>query len=187
MNAVAEVVAATPVRLDIGCGPNKRPGFIGIDCISFTGVDLCLNAGADRLPFDDGTVEEVNCSHFLEHLEARERMHFMNEIYRVMKVGAKALIVVPHWASNRAYGDMTHKWPPVSEMFFFYLDKGWRLANAPHNDASNMPGGYDCDFLANWGYSLHPSLITRNQDYQQFAMQNYKEACQDTICTLTKR
>lgn len=189
MTAIAKTVVdpAPPIRLDIGCGPNKKPDHIGIDRIAFAGVDHILNAGADRWPFEDGTVESIHTSHFLEHLTATERVHFVNEAYRVLRVGGQVTIIVPHWASNRAYGDPTHQWPPVSEMWFYYLDKGWRAGNAPHTDAEHWPQGYSCDFLATWGYSLHPTLLVRNQEYQGYALSFLKEAAQDIHATLTKK
>lgn len=173
-------VVETPLRLDLGCGKNKKPGFIGVDSRDFEGVDIVHDL-RQAWPWETDSVEEVHCSHFVEHLTAPERIHFVNELYRVMKVGAKATITTPHWSSNRAYGDLTHQWPPVSEMWFYYLDKNWREKEAPHNDF------YICDFLCTWGYGMHGSLVTKNADYQQHAMQFFKEACQDIHCTMTKR
>lgn len=189
-----------PLKLDLGCGKNKRDGFIGVDAKHFQGVDRLCDLRktpwaladfaldddgspfiGDYLKIEDESVEEVHCSHFVEHLTAPERIAFVNELYRVLKPGGKCQIIVPHWASCRAYGDLTHQWPPVSEFWFYYLDKGWREQNAPHND------GYTCDFLAAWGYSLHGAIQPRNQEYQQHAIQFFKEAAQDIICTLTKR
>ena len=175
------------MKLDIGCGKNKKEGFTGVDQYAMDGVDVVLNVAKDRWPWEDGSVEEAHCSHFLEHLDATERVHFYNELYRVLKVGGKATIITPHWASNRAYGDPTHKWPPVAEMGFFYLKKEWRDSQAPHTDVKWNPSGYSCDFDAVWGYSFSPELANRNQEYVQFALQNYKEAAQDLHANLTKR
>lgn len=169
------------MKIDLGCGKHKKEGFIGVDVRKFEGVDLVCDMGKERWPFDDDSIEEGNCSHMLEHLEGMERVHFFNELYRVLKKGAKCLIVTPHWASSRAYGDMTHCWPAVSEMFYYYLSKSWREVNAPHNDF------YTCDFDATWGYSTNQLLHTRNQEFQQFALQFYKEAAQDLIATVTKK
>lgn len=169
------------VQIDIGCGPNKKEGFIGIDIMPFDKVDIILNAGKDVLPFDDGTVDHIHTSHFVEHLKADERIHFVNEAYRVLKPGGTLFIAVPHWASYRAYGDLTHQWPPVSEFWLFYLDKDWRKDNAPHNDF------YTCDFTATWGYALNPVLEARNDEFRNFAVQFYKEAISDMHATLTKR
>lgn len=181
MNAVASEVVESLLKIDFGCGKNKRAGFIGVNSRSFDGVDVVLDIGKNPWPWADGSVEEAHASHFVEHLNAPERIHFVNELYRVLIPGGKASIIVPHWGSCRAYGDLTHQWPPVSEFWFYYLSKDWRAANAPHND------GYTCDFDCTWGYSMHASLGVRNTEYQQYAMQFYKEAIQDIICTMTRK
>ena len=167
-------------KLDFGCGPHKREGFLGVDIRPFPGVDVVTDL-RKKWPWKDASIAEAHASHFVEHLTATERIHFCNELYRVLVPGGTCQIIVPHWASCRAYGDLTHQWPPVSEFWFYYLNKEWRAANAPHND------GYHCHFEAGWGYNLRQDLSVRNQEYQQFAMANYKEVCQDLIATLTKR
>ena len=180
------VKKTAPTKLDIGCGKNKREGFHGVDQYKMAGVDSVFKIGTAKWPFADNSIEEVHSSHFLEHLTANERVHFYNEMYRVMKKGAKATIIVPHWASNRAYGDPTHQWPPVAEMSFYYLKQDWRTEQAPHTDIKWNPQGYSCNFEATWGYSFAPDLAVRNQEYVQFALQNYKEAAQDMHASLTK-
>jgi SAM-dependent methyltransferase len=174
------------VKIDIGCGPNKKEGFLGIDAIPFPGVDYVFNVGSERFPFEDNSIDEGHSSHFVEHLTNKERTHFMNEMYRVLKPGAKLAVICPYWASGRAYGDPTHQWPPITDFWFYYLGKDWRMVNAPHTDSTNWPQGYSCNFSATWGYGLHPSVSTRNAEYQEFAATFYKEAIQDIHATLTK-
>ena len=171
------------LRLDLGCGTHKREGFHGVDAIAFDGVDTICDL-TKAWPWKDGAVSEAHCSHFLEHLTPLQRCHFANELYRVLAPNATCQIIVPHWASCRAYGDPTHQWPPVSEMWFYYIRKDWRAQNAPHTDAQHLKGGFACDFEAAWGYAMHESLLVKNQEYQQFALQNYKEAAQDLMATL---
>ena len=179
------VAAVAPTKLDIGCGKNKRPGFTGVDQFAMEGVDVVMDV-RQAWPFEDSSIEEVHCSHFLEHLSATERVVFFNELHRVLKPGAKATVITPHWASNRAYGDPTHQWPPVSEMGYYYLRQEWRDTQAPHADKKWNKDGYSCDFSATWGYSFAPELAARNQEYVQFALTNYKDACQDLHATLVK-
>jgi SAM-dependent methyltransferase len=174
------------VKIDIGCGSKKQEGHIGLDRIAFEGVDHVLEIGRDPWPFDDGSVDEAYSSHCVEHLTSEERVHFANELYRSLKPGGKCTLIVPHWASCRAYGDPTHQWPPVSEFWFYYLSKKWRDENAPHTDRDNWDKGFSCDLEATWGYGMHPSLGTRNAEYQQFAVNNYKEAVSDIHATLTR-
>jgi len=168
-----------PTKLDLGCGKNPMPGFTGVDSIDF-GQEVVADL-RKPWPWADGSIEEVNCSHFVEHLTADERIHFANELYRVLAPAGRASIIVPHWNSPRAYGDLTHKWPPVCEWWFLYLNKEWREVNAPHNDQ------YRCDFDITYGYSLRPDVAARSQDYQQYAMANYKDACQDIISNWVRK
>lgn len=185
---VPPVISAT-IKLDFGCGPNKKDGFLGVDIIGFKGVDFVVDVGSAKWPWADNSVSEAHASHFLEHLtnlnDKWERVHFFNELYRVMEKGAKCTLIFPHWASNRYYGDPTHK-EPFSEMGFYYLSREWRAGNASHTDIGFNVNGYDCNFIATWGYALRQDLHTRNAEYQQYALANFKEAAQDIIATITK-
>ena len=182
LKAQAKSAAPASLKLDLGCGTKKTEGFVGVDERAFPGVDVVCDIGVSAWPWPDNSVEEVRCSHTVEHLTASQRIHFANELFRVLKPGATALITTPHWASCRAYGDLTHQWPPVSEMWFGYLNTTWRAANAPHNDT------YTCDFEypPTIGYAPHPSLIGRNQEFVQEALRDHKEAAQDMQATLRK-
>ena len=172
-------------KLDIGCGKFKREGFTGVDQYAMDGVD-CVFDLRQTWPVESDSVEEVFCSHFVEHLTGKERVVFYNELCRVMKTGAKATIITPHWASNRAYGDFTHQWPPVSEMSFSYLSKEWRKARAPHTDVGWNAEGYSCDFQATLGYRLDPAITDKTQEFQRFAAGNYKDVITDMHCVLVK-
>jgi SAM-dependent methyltransferase len=189
-NGVAELAVVPPaplLKLDFGCGPNPREGFEGVDVLPFDGKVQHVTDLRQPWPWADASVGEAHSSHFLEHLTAVERVHFVNELYRVLVPGGKCTLIVPHWCSNRAYGDPTHQWPPVSEMWFYYLNREWRAQNAPHTDRQHWPGGFACDFEATWGYAMHQQIAVKHQEAQQFALQFYKEAAQDMIATLTKR
>ncbi len=172
--------APLPLRLDLGCGKNKAAGFLGVDSRKFDGVDVVCNLAKGRWPWKDASVDEARASHFVEHLAAAERIHFVNELWRVLKPGGKAQITTPHWCASRAYGDLTHQWPPVTEFWFFYLSAEWREKNAPHNDA------YTCDFQVGYGYNVAPWLNGRNEEFKNFALTAYKEAAEDIVATLTK-
>ena len=207
-NNVPEAIAAVEppvIKLDLGCGKSRQPGFLGVDRRKFEGVDFVTDLTSKTWFFDvnvggictkeeegwklpDSSVTEVHCSHFLEHLNHNQedpaRVRFMNELYRVLIPGGKATIITPHWASNRAYGDFTHADKPVSEMFYYYLSKEWRKTNAPDNDIEWNEQGYTCDFDATWGYSMHDMIKVKHQEAQSFAMTFYKEAVQDMYSTI---
>lgn len=168
------------LKLDLGCGPNKKEGFLGVDALAFDGkVDQVADL-RKPWPWKDASVGEVHCSHFLEHLTGPERVHFFNELHRVLEKGSKATIIVPHWSNERAYGDPTHQWPPVVFFAMFYLNKEWRDKNAPHT-------GYTCDFDVTGGNSIGPPWSSRAQEVQVFAQTHYVNVAQDLMCTLVKK
>lgn len=171
------------LKIDLGCGTRKKDGFTGADVLAFEGVDVVLNLGKARWPWADNSVAEAHCSHMLEHLTSLERAHFFNELYRVLAPGAKALVQTPYWASNRAYGDPTHIWPPVSEFSYFYLSAEWRKTEAPHTESL-----FTCDFKGTtWGFVGNPGLLTgRDERFTNFAISHYKDAVLDLVATLIK-
>lgn len=171
------------LRLDLGTGKgNLKPeGFIGVDIIPGKGVDKVLDL-RKKWPWKDGSVDEVNADYLVHYFNAHERVHFANELYRVLIPSGKALIKAPHWSSAKAYGDVRVQWPPVSEMWFAMLNKTWR-----ESQNSEDTSGYECDFDHTLGYGLHPAILARNYEYQQNAVMFYKEAAQDIIATIIKR
>lgn len=182
MNSIAplHVVSDEPalVRLDIGCGKRKEEGWVGVDAIDF-GQEHVVDV-REGLPFAHKSVDAVRSSHFLEHLTGPERVKFFNELYRVMKVGATAQMITPHWSHACAYGDPTHAWPPISEWYALYLNKEWREREAPHVS-------YDCDFDYTVAVSWDGRIAGRNAEYMQMAMASQINAARDLIITLTRR
>lgn len=47
------------------------------------------------LPFDNGSVEEIYSSHFLEHLADRDVLPFLRECHRVLRPGGTVELIVP--------------------------------------------------------------------------------------------
>jgi hypothetical protein len=185
--ALKVVVPTEPLKLDLCCGSRKQPGFIGVDRSKFDGVDIVHDL-MKPWPWADESVAEIHMSHALEHFGGEERVFIFNEMYRVMQTGAKVTIITPLWSSNRAYGDFTHKWPPVSEMLYYYLDKTWRMANAPDTDISWNPKGYKCDFANALAYNgIHAEFASRADVPKMFALSFYKEAAGDLMAVLTKK
>jgi hypothetical protein len=175
-----------PLRIDLGCGTKKQAGFLGCDQHPFPGVDVVMNL-MGRWPWHDSTVDEARMSHALEHFTGVQRVHIFNEMYRVLKPRAFAMIVTPYWCSNRAYGDFTHAWPPVSEALYLYVSREWRKVEAPDNDIEWNPAGYNCDFDVEVRYEVHPAFKDSDENARSMALTFYKEACQDMVVRVTAR
>lgn len=67
------VIAPEPktVKLDLGCGQNPRDGFEGVDLFA-PNVKHRVNLFQFPFPFESDSVDEIHCSHFVEHIPARE-------------------------------------------------------------------------------------------------------------------
>lgn len=180
-----------PLRLDLGCGINKREGFTGIDILKLDGVDKIVDLRKAPWPWADDSVDEAHSSHFVEHLTWPERITFFNELWRVMKHDAKAQIITPDPSHDCWGGDPTHG-PVMTSWYSFYLDKDWRegvkgpdgkwlrAPNAPH-----VP--YTCDFSFANGFGWDQSVMSRNDEYKMFAALHYRNAIRDLYVNLVAR
>jgi hypothetical protein len=107
----------TAVRIDVGCGSAKRPGFVGLDYVDAPGVDHVLDLTVDPFPFADDSVAEVFSAHFLEHIAVPN--HVLMEIGRVCQDGARIEIWTPYAFSHEAfvYGHATFLTETIWYMF----------------------------------------------------------------------
>lgn len=94
------------VKLDVGCGPHKKVGYIGIDILPMDGVDFLVDFNKESLPIDNNSVDEIYTSHFLEHVENPVKL--MEEFNRILKDGGILEIIVPHYTNPYAH-HFTHK------------------------------------------------------------------------------
>ncbi len=187
-----------PLKLSLACGDNKPEGFKGVDIAKTASADYVQDLL--KFPwsqFADNSVDEIECSHFVEHIPHGDGYHdpflqFFDEIYRILKpaefdpanpnIPTKGFmnIVCPYYSSMRAWQDPTHQ-RAISEASFLYLNKEWRVTNKlGHYDVS-------CDFDFSYGYVIAPEWQTRSQETQAFAMRNYINAISDIQVMLTKR
>ncbi|HYS99636.1 MAG TPA: class I SAM-dependent methyltransferase [Thermoplasmata archaeon] len=82
----------TPPRMNLGCGRRPIPGYVNVDIFPGPGVDVVADV-QKRLPFDDGTFEEVYASHVLEHV--LDLPLAIREIHRVLKSDGLLVARVP--------------------------------------------------------------------------------------------
>lgn len=170
--------AAAPIRLDLACGQSKREGFVGIDVVRAPGVDIVHDLESYPWPLRDGSVSEIHCSHYVEHVQLLHK--FMDECHRVLVPGGKMFVACPYYTSMRSMQDPFHV-RPISEATFLYYNKAWRDANR----LDHYPIRADFDFQ--YGYVMAPDWATRSEEARQFAIRHYFNVVSDIHVTLTKR
>lgn len=95
------------LKIDLGCGPNKKQGFKGMDILPLPGVDFVVNLEEGFSFIQDNSVDEFYTSHFLEHIQNLEQV--LSEIHRTLKPAGICTVIVPHFSNPYYYSDYTHK------------------------------------------------------------------------------
>ncbi len=108
-------------RLDIGCGANKQPGFIGMDKRELPGVDIQWDLEEFPYPLPDECCLMIVGSHIYEHIKPWKSIDFMNELWRIMKPGGQLALSMPYGVSFGFVQDPTHC-NPSNEATWQYFD-----------------------------------------------------------------
>ena len=168
------------LKLDFGCGQNKREGFIGVDKVKTRETDIVVDLFEFPWPWKDASVQEIHCSHFFEHIPGRLRAQFMNEAYRILAFNGIMTVISPYYSSMRAIQDYTHEWPPICEASFLYFNKGFREGNKlTHYNVT-------CDFDFTYGYVIDNEVMGKQDDVKAFWLKHYLNTAGDLQVTLTK-
>lgn len=128
-------------RLHLGCGDNIREGWVNVDLHARDGVDLAVDLAAPdlRLPFDDGTVTEIEAAHLIEHIAAP--LPLLAELWRVARPDATVTFRCPYGSSDTAWEDPTHVRP--------YFAGSWAAFSQPYYwRVSGNGNGYG--YQADW-------------------------------------
>lgn len=92
------------MRLNLGACDRTIPGFLSVDIVPPADVVADLR---ERWPWPDSSVDEVRAYDVIEHLP--DRIHTMNELYRVLVPGGRAVIEVPSATKGAGFAqDPTH-------------------------------------------------------------------------------
>ena len=111
-------------KLHLGCGKNIKEGFINLDSVKLSGVDVVHNLNKFPWPFKDNEFDYIEANQILEHLEDIPKV--LREIWRISKNKGRVHIEVPHYASPGAWFDLTHKHP------FGWMSLDYMAANKIH-------------------------------------------------------
>jgi predicted SAM-dependent methyltransferase len=106
------------IRLNLGACDRRIPGYISVDIVP--PADLVADL-SKPWPWRESTIDEVLAYDIIEHIA--DRIHFMNEMWRVLKPWHTATIEVPN-ASRGAgfFQDPTHKSAWCLNSFQYFQD-----------------------------------------------------------------
>ena len=158
------------MKINFGAGNRHEEGYVNLDK-----EQLDLN----KLPynFDAGSVDEINCCHVLEHLDAKPS-EVMNEFLRILKDDGVIKIQVPHFSWHNAYDEdherffntnsfsFMHKTNIEKEVYNYITRevkvgfyKGWRFWEYPAEWLINS----NRHIMMVWESTFLVNLFTANQ------------------------
>ena len=173
------------VKLDLACGNAKAEDFVGVDIAKTEAVDVVHDLSQAPWPFVSDSIDEARCSHFFEHLEPKERIVFMNELYRVLKKGAGCMFITPR-GIDRQVQDFSHKWPPIVEASYNYFSRDWYKAN--NLEHYIQLHGIECDFeVRPIQVSVTPEFALRPEEHKIFAIRCYTNVAVDLVLLMVKK
>jgi predicted SAM-dependent methyltransferase len=97
----------TGIMLDVGAGKSNRPGFTNMDKRKLPGVDIVHDFEKFPWPIKSESVITAVASHVVEHVKPWLMLKWMDEVWRVMKVGGQFAISMPYGYSS-GFSDPTH-------------------------------------------------------------------------------
>lgn len=146
------------MKLNLGCGYNKYPGYVNVDADPNCNPDVIADL-EERLPFEDNSVDEIILYHVLEHLGQDTKTYFRiwQELYRVLKDQGEVRITVPHWNHENFHHDPTHvrKVTPVGVNMFNQLKNKATIDEGGQETTLGIQLGIDMEVF-NVSYDLTP-------------------------------
>lgn len=82
-----------PLKLYVGSGDKRYPGYVGVDAVKRAGADII--APADKIPLPANCADEVMAIHLVEHAHYWEAPDLFREWFRLLKPGGLLVVELP--------------------------------------------------------------------------------------------
>lgn len=126
------------IKLDIGCGGNKQPGFVGMDARGLPGVDIVWNVTRFPWPLPDACVIQAISSHLVEHIPPfQPDPKLLGLIWLLREKG---------FINDTEISDHIGEWEDVP-IFIRFMNEAWRVMKPGGQFAISCPHGYSMGFL----------------------------------------
>lgn len=111
------------MKINVGCGRKALPGYVNVDIDPNSAAGVL--APADKLPFEDASLDEVLAIHLVEHFYSWEVPVLIKEWARVLRPGGLLVVELPNVllaARNLVEGLKVGKHPDQGSMWAIYGD-----------------------------------------------------------------
>src|SRR3990167_7044771 len=106
-----------PKKLNLGCGEDKKVGYINVDWSSLVSPDVAHDLNKVPYPFEDSSIDRIEAFNVLEHLE--KPFVLMKEFHRILKRGGELNIKVPHFSRGFTHAEHEHGFDVTLPLYFY--------------------------------------------------------------------
>jgi hypothetical protein len=201
------------MKLDIGCGANKKEGFTGIDIAAIEGVDIVHDLNVYPWPIEDNSIDEVWCSHYIEHIVKDNPIKLLQDLIvdceTFEEFKSKLINLSPEIPSIgvmkfmnevcrilKSGGQATFISPYYTSVramqdpthVNFISEQFYLYYNKGWREANKLDHyPITCDFnITQWAHSWNANWVSRSQEAKNFALQHYNNVVDDLWAILIK-
>lgn len=153
------------IRINLGCGLDRRSGFINLDRNGLLQPDIIHDLEMQPWPFADNSAAEILAKHVLEHLikqgDHTGFFNFFRECYRILKTGGIVKVHVPSYRFENAFGDPGHKSAYSRKTFLFLSKKAYDFNREHKTTMTQYPIDFDFDIICNQEYLDEINIILK--------------------------
>jgi SAM-dependent methyltransferase len=103
-------------KLNLGCGRNKKEGFVNVDWDKLNSPDIVVDLNEYPYPFEDNSFDYIEAFHILEHLN--KPFKTMGELRRILKKDGIVKIKVPHFSRGFTHTEHSHGFDVTLPIYF---------------------------------------------------------------------
>ena len=135
--------------LNLGAGRRPIKGAVNHDIVKHSPhIDVAHDLNVLPWPWTDNSFDRIVARAVFEHLDI-DLVASLDECWRILRPGGYVYLKLPHWNSDMAHADPTHRWYFSVKSFDqfdperrrgreygFYTDRHWKITKGPRlNDA----------------------------------------------------
>lgn len=136
----------------------------------------CLTP-SPMVPLNADSVDEIE-GNVIEKVP--DLTEFIQECYRILRVGGTAKFTAPYYTSALAWGSPLNV-RGISEATLNFASKDWRVQNK-YSEAT-----ITCDFEVIGNFAVDANYTQRADEVKSFWLKHYNNVAQAVIFTLTKK
>jgi SAM-dependent methyltransferase len=155
-----------PRILDVGCGPTKYPGSVGLDMNPATAADVICNLDRGGLPFRDNSFDQLRAEHIIEHVD--NIIATMEEFHRVTRPGGTIFLATPHYTDYSSFRDPTHRWHLNTYSFLYFYPGGMHGRDMWYTKVRMREVKLNLTLLKLWRVFGFQFLVNHSRMFRQF-------------------